>query len=66
MKTPLRNPSEFGKEAPLATKHNVVSITESREGLRPEHRKLAFHLHYLSASWFLKTPTYKRRKQQSN
>jgi len=48
------NPSEFGKELPLATKHSVFSIAESREGLRPAHRNLAFHLHYLSASVVLK------------
>ena len=48
------NPSEFGKEIPLATKHNVFSVAKSREGLCRAHRKLAFHLHYLSASVVLK------------
>jgi hypothetical protein len=48
------NPSEFGKELPLATKHSVFSIAESREGLRLAHRNLAFHLHYHSASVVLK------------
>ena len=48
------NPSEFGKELPFATKHSVFSIAESREGSRPAHRNLAFHLHYLSVSVVLK------------
>jgi hypothetical protein len=61
-----RNTSEFGKELTFATKHSVFSIAESREGLRAAHRNLAFHLPYFSVSVVLKTPTYQRRKQQSN
>src|SRR5262249_31384646 len=48
------NPSEFSKELPLATKHSVFSIAESREGFRPGHRNLAFQLLTFPCPWFLK------------
>jgi len=60
------NPSEFGKELPLATKHSVSALQKAARACAL--RRATWHSTCITfpCPWSLKTPTYQRRKQQSN